>query len=414
LTWLQIGCKILDRPGGAVKIEFKKAALSAIMPDPAKTVNYWDSAISGLALRVTPAGAKTFIYKYRHGSRQIWQKLGRLGDLTIEQARKRAAEIRLQVLAGVNPSQAIKERRHGLTVKEAAHRFYNEHRPHLRPRTAKDYDVLIRCQIVPTLGNVLLKELSPANVSALHHKYQHRPVRANHAVVVLSLICKYAETWGERPLGSNPCRHIKKYKIAARHRYLSDKELQAVGKAIDELDEHMDIMADCLRLLILTGARAGEIMNLAWQQVDLDNARLLFDPMEHKTGGMAHAKQIPLGKAAVEVLARRLRSKESDMWVFPGSILDMPITTLRRPWDIVKQAAAKDGVDISDVRIHDLRHTWGAVATSGGHALQTIGAVMGHRNTSTTQRYAHVAPSPAAKAVQDTSQRIADAMKGKK
>jgi len=67
------------------------------------------------------------------------------------------------------------------------------------------------------------------------------------------------------------------------------------------------------------------------------------------------------------------------------------------------------------VHIHDLRHTWGTVATAGGHALQIIGAVMGHRNPSTTARYAHVAPSPAAKAVEETSAKIAAAMKkGKK
>jgi site-specific recombinase XerD len=92
----------------------------------------------------------------------------------------------------------------------------------------------------------------------------------------------------------------------------------------------------------------------------------------------------------------------------------MTADKLKRLWDAIRREASKGGVDVRDVRIHDLRHTWGAMATSGGHALQVIGAVMGHRDPSTTIRYAHVAPSPAAKAVEETSARIAAALGGKK
>jgi integrase len=384
------------------------------VPDPAKNVNYGDSQTPGLYLCVTKNGIKSFCFKYRHGSRQVWQTLGRLGDLTIEQARNKASEIRVQILHGTNPQQEKKELRHALTVKEAAQRFYSEHKPHLRPGTARDYEILIRCQIVPTLGNLLLKELSPANVSALHYKYKDKPTRANHSVVVLSLICKYAETWGERPLGSNPCRHIKKYKIAARHRYLNDNELQAVGETITALEPRFGhSAANCLRMLLLTGARKSEITQLKWEQVDLINGRLLFDPLEHKTGGAALAKQIPLGDAALELLKGCYEQRQASIeYVFPAPS-GKPYYDIKKPWDLVKLTLLNSGIDITDVRIHDLRHTWGAVATSGGHALQTIGAVMGHRHTSTTQRYAHVAPSPAAKAVQDTTAKIADALMGK-
>jgi len=67
-----------------MRIEFRKAALIAIVADPAKTVNHWDTRTPGLALRVTPQGVKTFVYKYRWGRRQVWLKLGRLGELTID------------------------------------------------------------------------------------------------------------------------------------------------------------------------------------------------------------------------------------------------------------------------------------------------------------------------------------------
>jgi len=120
-------------------------------------------------------------------------------------------------------------------------------------------------------------------------------------------------------------------------------------------------------------------------------------------------------EAAVQLLTEiRDNSESASGWVFPGWAEGKPIWNLSDPWIEVKRHASKDGIDVTDVHIHDLRHTWGVMATSGGHALQTIGAVMGHRNASTTARYAHVAPSPAALAVEDTSARIAAALGGRK
>jgi len=102
--------------------------------------------------------------------------------------------------------------------------------------------------------------------------------------------------------------------------------------------------------------------------------------------------------------------------VFPSWRTGRSLWNIDHTWSRVRVRAhaSRDGIDVTDVHIHDLRHTWGAMATSGGHALQTIGAVMGHRNASTTARYAHVAPSPAALAVEDTSARIAAALGGGK
>jgi len=383
--------------------EFRKKALTDIMPDPTKKIYLWDSKSPGLGLRVTPSGAKSFIFKYELQGRGVWLTLGRLGDLTIEQARQTAAEYRVAVKQGKDPAKAKAK---GMTVAEAAARMMDEREPRLRSKTIKDYKSIIKNHIVPSLGRLQIAALSLADVAAFHAKGKDTPQQTNHALIVLSLICKHAEKWGERPLGSNPCQHQEKYPKNARHRYLSETELAAIGETLNNLEDRLGNTAiDALRLIMLTGARKGEILHLRWEQIDFDGRTLHFEPSEHKTGGTSIAKQIPLSEAAIELLKAQPRAGR---YVFQGKSGE-PLGELKTAWRVVREAA-----NVPDVRIHDLRHTWGAMATSGGHALQVIGAVMGHRSPNTTARYAHVAPSPAAKAVEETSAKIAAALGGKR
>jgi integrase len=396
-----------------VKMEFRKSTLLAIVADPKKNTSYWDTAVPSLALVVSRGGAKTFYFVYRSGARNVWLKLGRMGDLTIDEARAKAMDARRQLAQGTDPAQEKRDKRNAITTAEGAARWLDEHAPQLRASTLLGYRRLVASAIVPALGRIPLRNLTPADAAALHHRLRGTPRKANLALIVLSQICKAAETWGDRPLGSNPCQHVRKFPPLARHRYLSMDEIAAVGSALRRLEGTANGTAlDCLRLIMLTGARKGEIINLRWDQVDLQQRRALLDPAEHKTGGGTRAKQIPLCDAAVELLAARRKTAGHAKYIFPGRVPGRPVQDLKEAWAAVKAAASRDGIDVTDVRIHDLRHTWGAMATSGGHALQTIGAVMGHRNASTTARYAHVAPSPAATAVEDTGGRIAAALMG--
>jgi integrase len=398
-----------------MRIEFKKKALLDTVPDPAKIVNLWDTGSQGLGLRITPNGAKIFVFKYQRMGRGHWLTLGRLGDLTIDDARAKAAELRKAVSLGQDPALALKPKPKGMTVSEAAERMMAEHSPRLRPKTIGLYQGEIDKRIGPTLGKLPIAALSPADVAALHAKQKHIPRQANIMLAVLRIICKYAEKWGERPLGSNPCQHQEKYPENARHRYLTEAEIAAIGKALNAMDGRYSGSAlDALRLIMLTGARRGEILNLRWSQVDLKGRALRFEPSEHKTGGASHAKQIPIGEAAIAILKARQRAGRGHDLVFYGDALGKPLGAIFKVWKAVREEASKGKIDVTDVHIHDLRHTWGTVATSSGHALQVIGAVMGHRNASTTARYAHVAPSPAARAVEETSAKIAAALKGRR
>lgn len=400
-----------------MKMEFTKKDLLALAPDRVKVLNFFDLVTPGLALRITPAGVRTFVFKYQIGSRQVWLKIGRFGDVTLDEAKKRVTFFRQALNDGKDPAKEIKEKRNAMTVKQAAEKMLGEHAPHVRKSTFADYEHLVFGVVIPALGNISIRDLAPADVGLLHHSLRETPRKANVTLVVVSLICKYAEEWGERELGTNPCQHRKRFQTGSRSRYLSPKELLAIGGALDELESSLGFSsADCLRLIILTGARKGEITSLRWEQVDLDRKRLGFNPSQHKTGGVTYSKQIPLGDAAVDLLqVLQQRRTLGNPWVFPGRNPESSVRTVDKAWYLVRDKASEradepDGIDVRDVHIHDLRHTWGSTATSAGYSLQIIGAVMGHKHQATTQRYAHVAPSPAAEVAQATTAKLASAL----
>ena len=76
-------------------------------------------------------------------------------------------------------------------------------------------------------------------------------------------------------------------------------------------------------------------------------------------------------------------------FLFPGDVLGQPVVNLKRFWERMRVQA-----EISDVRIHDLRHTFTSLLVSGGASLETIGRLLGHTQIGTTQRYAHLIDLP--------------------
>ena len=139
-----------------------------------------------------------------------------------------------------------------------------------------------------------------------------------------------------------------------------------------------------IRLLLLTGCRLREVLNLRWSEVDLDRGLLLL--LDSKTG----RKIVILNRAAISVLTTL---DKVGTCVIPGEDLVRPRHDLKRPWDHIRAAAGLD-----DVRLHDLRHTHASIGAGAGFSLPIIGRLLGHASAATTQRYAHIADDPARRA----------------
>ena len=107
--------------------------------------------------------------------------------------------------------------------------------------------------------------------------------------------------------------------------------------------------------------------------------------LEHsKTGPRA----VPLGDQAIRLIAELKHAAKSD-WVFPSSRGTGPIVGIQKVWNDIRTRA-----DLPTVRLHDLRHSFASQAINGGASLYLTGAILGHRQSSTTQRYAHLQSAP--------------------
>src|SRR6516225_9883899 len=244
----------------------------------------WDSELKGFGLKVTPAGSKVYLLQYRKGGRGTPTKrvtIGRHGALTPDQARKEAARLAGAVANGSDPAAVRAAEKSAPTVRALADRFLNEHvATKTKPRTAVEYRRLVENIIVPALGRKRVRDATRGDISRLHHQQRATPYAANRTVAVLSKMFALAEKWGERPDGSNPCRHVEKYTERKRERMLSADEFSRLSEVLK--DGRSPYAVAAIKLLIFTGARLSEILNLKWEWIDFERAEARLP--DSKTG----------------------------------------------------------------------------------------------------------------------------------
>lgn len=219
--------------------------------------------------------------------------------------------------------------------------------------------------------------MTRAEIAALHSRMASTPRQANHVLSVLSKMFSLAEVWGFRPDGSNPCQKIERFKEEARDRFLSDEEITRLGTVLAELEvtraEHDSVVAG-IRLLLLTGLRLSELLALRWQDVDAAGVLAIRDA---KAGGRLQ----PIGSLALEIIAALPRLSP---FLLPGRHPSEPLSasTLQHAWLRIRGKA-----DLEDVRLHDLRHTVGTLASQAGANAFMVRDTLGHKTLAMTGRY---------------------------
>jgi integrase len=417
----------------------------------------WDSDLPGFGVRISAGNIRTFFLNYRIGGWERRYKIGRFPTLTAEEARTEAKALRKRVDNGEDPQEQRRERREAPTVANLVARYVNDHMPGLAlDDSGRRKDELAKlAEIEAALGaDTRVAEVHSGDLEKMHKAITKsgRPVRANRILAVASAMFGLAL----RPLAGenrpwrtddNPCKHVKRNREVGRERFFNERELAAIGDALTMLGGQA---ADCIRLLMLTGARPCEALRARWAEFD-NEANFWVKPSAHTKQRRTH--KLALGPPALELVARLRAARDPDCaMVFPPRWLGAAKINLTPLWSAALECAsvllwgASDDPQIAEVvadlraglkrepsvkecreeagrrgltlptalmgsRIYDLRHSFASAGASGGLSLPVIGRLLGHTQTSTTARYAHLSDDSLRRAANQVTEAIANAGK---
>jgi integrase len=387
-----------------VQAKITKRLADSIHAPASGEVKVWDTSLPGFVLRVRAGGSKRFVVEWKRSGRKRRLTLGVYGPITVDEARELAKQALARVSRGEDPAEERANERTAATVADLAKRYLERHAGPKKKATSVEADErMLRLYVLPALSQRKVNAVGLKEVSDLHHGMRDKPIQANRVLSLVSKMLNLAETWGLRPLHSNPCPRIGRYREHKCERFLSGAELRKLGEALSEVERdgsEEPAVVFAIRLLLLTGARRDEILDLRWEDVDLATGTLNLP--DSKTG----EKSIPLGPAAVELLSATPRI-EGHPYVIPGRRPGKRFVGLHRPWARIRSRGGLEGL-----RLHDIRHSFASVGVAANLGLPVLGAILGHRHPATTARYAHLDDDPRRAAAARISGEIAAALNG--
>ncbi|MGY3445636.1 tyrosine-type recombinase/integrase [Bradyrhizobium sp. USDA 4473] len=370
------------------------------LPAPASgnriTYDDGDKCVRGFGVRVTAAGSRSFILNYRtRTGRERRITIGQYPDWKTAAAREEAKALKRRIDRGDDPLADIEADRDAKTVADLTKRFLEEHSERKnRETTTALYTGMINNWILPKLKHLKVAEVTFSDVDGLHATVTKEggPYAANRMLAALSKMFNLAIKWQWR--ADNPARGVDRNQEVKRQRYLTGGEITALLTALNEHEDKQ--AANIVRMLLLTGARRGEVLNATWDQFDLE-AGIWTKPgattkqkTEHRVPLSAPARQLLSEILGHEKAKAAKTRKELAPWVFPGRVNGGPREGIKGPWSEICEAAGFK----SPVRIHDLRHTYASILASSGLSLHIIGQLLGHTQAATTHRYSHLFDDP--------------------
>jgi len=341
-----------------------------------------DKTVPGLHARVTATGKKFYLYFRTRGGVERRPKLGDFPVMTLAQARQIAKDMLLEVAKGNDPMAVRAAARVAPTVAELIDRYERDYAP--RRKSGPAAVKLLRKHLAKLAGEKVV-DVTHADMDGLHAALKKSPVLANRVIAYASKLFSLAERWEFRPKGTNPCHGVERFPEKKRKRYMSVDEARAVAAALTDESSRNPASVAFIMLLILTGARKGEIAAARWEWLD-GNVMRLPDSVT-KTPD----RDVYLPPSAMAVLARLPRTT--------GTITGL--LDPKKVWEKVRVAAG-----CPDLRMHDLRHSFASAAVSAGLSLTQIGELLGHSSTQTTKRYAHLVEDAAKAAAALTAETI--------
>lgn len=355
-------------------------------PKPKRVIKY-DTAVKGLGIVVQPiTGSKSFFWFRKVGGVAKWRTIGSADDLTVEQARNFAqswnsklASWKASDFAGPGPLES----RADPTLAELLSDYCAKHLQanSKNPQRAIDYAKWQVDTYVPMWRNRKLHTIRPEDVRSLHRDLAeaHGQVTSNRVAQLVRTLYNFGRREGLFS-GENPVQ-LTMFKESSRTRFLQPPELQRLFKALDSRSTPRDLK-DFVKLSLFCGARRSDTLSMRWDQLDLERGVWHIPSPKNSV-----PYDVPLMNEAIEILKRR--SKDSD-WVFASvTSASGHLEDLKRNWaDLLVRA------EITDLKIHDLRRSFGSYQAALGGSLLIIGRSLGHASTAATSIYSRLQLDP--------------------
>jgi integrase len=370
------------------RFQFNKERLLALpAAAPGSRATYHDTKTTGLQLRVTPAGIKTFsLYRRTKGGGPERLTLGRFPAMTVEQARKQSAVLNAGIEGGANPGEAIRALKAEPTLAE----FFAEYgKLHGEKKLSwRDDQQRFRDYLAPALGSRKISTINRAMIArALSDAEQSgkstatvRQVRA-----LASGVFSKAVEWGA--LESNPAQGVKVYgQTVSRDRFLQADEMPRFFQSLAE--EPSNTARDFILLALLTGARRANLLAMRWEEIDLAAGVWRIGRTKNGT-----PQTITLCPEAVTILADR---RAAAGFVFPSRSATGHFAA---PHLAMERVMLRAGIpygrnEPNGVTLHDLRRTLGSWQARTGASMAIIGKSLNHKSQQATAIYARLDLDP--------------------
>jgi integrase len=326
-----------------------------------------DKSTKGLHLRVFKNRKSFYLYFRTKTGDERRPKLGNFPTISLAAARRMASDLLEEVGKGKDPINALRLLRDAPTMADLCEKYMTNYAAKKKSK-AQDQR-MIDSYIKPELEGKRVADVRQEDIENLHRKMKRTPYQANRVLSLLSKMMNLAAKW-HMCEGQNPCLYLDRYPEKKRIRYLSADEAKALHKVMQEKAVLNPHSVAFLYLLIYSGARKSEIANARWQWLDRDVLHL----PDSKTG----TRDVYLPPEAMKVLETLPRRQNQNSTI-------CGIESPTKLWQVIRKEAG-----CSDLRIHDLRHSFASAGLAAGLTLEQIGGLLGHKSAQTTKRYAHL------------------------
>lgn len=350
-------------------------------PEPEKRIEIYDKHTSGLAVRITPTGSKSFVYRYRFNDKVRRFTIGKFPKMTLAEARDEVKELAYKVNHGTDPLEEKKAKKSRPTPKKFEYlvkRFKRQHLSTLKESTQRTYGNRIDSEILPAFKGTAVKNISRGVIMELLEEIAFErgyPTHSNRVRAILSSMFSFAV---QREIAEyNPVKTIQPLgKEVKRDRVLSEDEIKNLWEKLPILQKSLH---GVFKMLLLLGQRKGETCRMKWDDIE-DGVWTI--PKEQTKANRKH--RVPLPPLAIEII----ESLENDSpFVFESRRnKGKHIRWINGAFNRVAEEA-----EIPDIRIHDLRRTTATYMAELGTDRTILGKVLNHKglagDSQVTARY---------------------------